>query len=169
MREYNPYELTALKRTKLSVPMQKLYDLNLLKYPMLDFGCGNGDDARLLSNMGAYVDGYDKYNLKYSQSGLLLNNYDCVTCHYVFNVIRDLEEHRDILELLKTLSDTVYISVRSDERAIKYGWVCDPLNNCYRTSRGSYQRFYDEEMITRYFGDVEYIVNNSSYKLFKII
>ena len=45
---------TAIKRNKLSAPMRYLSENNLLKGDLLDYGCGRGDDADLLS-----MDKYD--------------------------------------------------------------------------------------------------------------
>src|SRR5574344_2123574 len=101
--QYNPFR-TAISRSGLSVPMRELVNLNVFnladKYMDID------------------IVGYDKYNEEYKDDRLLDNTYDLVTCNYVFNVI-DLDEHKRLLNKIKLLSENIYISVRSDSRAIK--------------------------------------------------
>lgn len=135
---------------------------------VLDYGCGHGEDIDLLRERhNINIVGYDKFNEKFKDETLLNERYDNVTCNYVFNVIYSLEEHRQVLELLRTLSKNVYISVRSDIKAIK-DWRYIAEQDCYKTSR-SFQRFYDEQMISEYFGEVEYLGMDSSFKLFKLL
>ena len=171
MDNYNPYKLTALNRKNLSVPVKTLISKNYLSKgeTILDFGCGNAFDVIELQKQGYNIVGYDKFNLIYNIPQLLNNKYDCIICNFVFNVIPDLKEHRQVLETLKLLSDNVYIAVRSDIKAIKNSWEFIEQYQCYKTPKGSYQRFYNETMIDILFGKVEYIHNGNDYKLFKII
>ena len=170
MREYNPF-ITALTRTSLSVPMRELINLCLfdLDSKCIDIGCGKGQDVEFLKYLGVDIVGYDRYNPSFKDDKLLDNTYDIVTCNYVFNVICDLQEHKELLNNIKKLSDNIYISVRSDNKAIKDTWEYIKENDCWRTPKNTYQRFYTEEMINTYFGDVEYIISNGSLKLFKLI
>ena len=167
--EYNPFLKTAIVRKGVSKPMKILKDRELLKGKILDFACGHGEDVSILSGLGFDIIGYDKFNDTYRNDKLLVNKYDVVTCNYCFNVIPDLEEHRQVLELLKSLSDNVYISVRSDLKAIKPNWIYNKDQLGYWTTTGSFQRFYDDEMVNELFGEIEYINNNASFKLFKLI
>ena len=168
LSEYNPFK-TAISRNCLSVPMRELVNLNIfnLTDKCIDIGCGKGQDVIFLRYLGVNIIGYDKYNPKFNDDKLLDNIYDLVTCNYVFNVI-DLEEHKRLLNKINKLSDNIYISVRSDTRAIKDNWKYIEENYYWLTSKNTYQRFYTEEMVNKYFGQVEYIINNSSLKLFKL-
>lgn len=135
---------------------------------VLDYGCGHGEDIDLLRERhNINIVGYDKFNEKFKDETLLNERYDNVTCNYVFNVIYNLEEHKQVVELLRTLSKNVYISVRSDIKAIK-DWEYIAEQDCYKTSR-SFQRFYDKQMISKYFGEVEYLGMDGSFKLFKLL
>ena len=171
INEYNPFK-TALKRTSLSKPMVMLLKKKLISpdAKMLDFGCGYGRDVKELS---AYpfnynIQGYDAYSPLYKNSSCLLNDkYDIITCNYVFNVIADLDTHRKTLDTLLSICRVAYITVRSDEKAIKDSWEYSEAHRGYWTS-STFQRFYDEDMVRELFGDVEFIVSNSSMKLFKI-
>ena len=170
LNNYNPYKLTALTRKTLSAPVKTLVNKNYLnkEKTILDFGCGNGFDTVELQKQGYNIVGYDKFNSVYSIPQLLKNKYDTIICNFVFNVIPDLKEHKHVLETLKRLSNNVYIAVRSDIKAIKDNWEFIEPYQCYKTPKGSYQRFYDENMIENLFGKVEYIHNGNNYRLFKL-
>ena len=171
MDNYNPYKLTALNRKNLSVPVRTLINKGYIHkgQTILDFGCGNGFDVKELQKQGFNISGYDKFNPKYYIPQLLNNRYDCVICNYVLNVIYDLEEHKQVLEQLYSLSENVYIAVRSDIKSVNNKWEFIDEYQCYKTSKGSYQRFYNESMIDSIIGNVEYVHNGSDYKLFKLI
>lgn len=167
--QYNPFK-TAISRHGLSVPMRELVNLNIFNLTdrCIDVGCGKGQDVMFLQYMGVNIVGYDKYNQECKDDKLLDNTYDLLTCNYVFNVI-DLDEHKQLLNKIKLLSENIYISVRSDSRAIKNNWKYIAEHDYWLTPKGTYQRFYDEEMVHKYFGQVEYIINNGNLKLFKLV
>lgn len=169
MENYNPFTKTALKRRTLSVPMRELLVKELLKGNILDFGCGVGDDVNFLNQKGLNIVGYDKFNPMFNDGSLLKGKYDVVVCNYVLNVIPDLEEHRQVVEQLRSLSDLIYISVRSDSKAIKKSWEYNIENRCWKTSTGSYQRFYSEDDVKDLFGYVEYIISNNNLRLFRLL
>lgn len=166
--EYNPFIKTAIIRKGISKPMKILKDKELLQGKILDFACGHGEDVSILSELGFAISGYDKFNNTYKNEESLSNKYDVVTCNYCFNVIPNLEEHRQVLGLLRCLSDNVYISVRSDIKAIRDTWSYNIDQLGYWTSNSSFQRFYDTNMVEKLFGEVKYISNNGSFKLFKL-
>lgn len=166
-KDYNPFR-TAMKRSTLSRPMRELNNRGLLQGKILDYACGHGDDVKFLQEQGMDIQGYDHFNPVWNDWSLLLEKYDVLTCNYMFNVIQRPENHEAILEIFERLADVIYISVRSDTKAIKPNWIYSPEDDGYWTGRGTFQRFYDEEKIKKYFGDVEYIINDSSTKLFKL-
>ena len=144
-KEYNAFKTAIKRNNRLSAPMRVLYDKELLKGNILDYGCGFGEDVSKLKNLGYNIVGYDKYNTKFKRDFLLDKMYSVVTCNYVFNVIQK-NEHDKLLKLLKTLGDEIYISVRADKKAIKHNWVYDKDKDVYITTANTYQRFYDEEI-----------------------
>ena len=164
---YNPFLKTAIKRKDLSKPMKILLKKNLLHGNILDFGAGHGLDVSLLSSKFR-IKGYDKYNPDYKDDSLLIDVYDTVTCNYVFNVIPNLEEHQGLLQQLQQLSDNVYISVRSDKKAIQPNWTYSESELGYWTGRESFQRFYTKELVRKLFGNVEFIHNDGALILFKL-
>lgn len=167
MENYSPFKLTALKRKTLSVPMRELLNRGIFKGKCIDFACGYGDDFRFLTHRDIDIVGYDKYNLEFKNDELLKDTYDILTCNYCFNVISK-QEHKELLEQIKKLSENIYISVRADSKAIKDTWIYIEEYDCWSTSKGSYQRFYTEDNVKEYFGEVEYLINNSNLKLFKL-
>ena len=167
MKNYNPFKLTALKRKSLSVPMRELLNRGIFKGNCIDFACGYGDDFKFLIHKDINIVGYDKYNLEFKNDNSLKDTYDILTCNYCFNVIPK-QEHDELLDQIKKLSRNIYISVRSDSKSIKYTWKYIKEYDCWLTSKGSLQRFYSEDTVKEYFGEVEYLINNSNLKLFKL-
>ena len=166
---YNPFVKTALKRKVLSKPMQILFNKGLLQGKILDYACGYGFDVeRLGQHYGYDIQGYDRYNPTYSDNKLLEGRYDTITCLYMFNTLPSFCEHRGQLDSLRALSNNIYIAVRTDNLAVNKKWDYEDRYEGWITSINSFQRFYDEDMIERYFGEVEYIASNSSMKLFKL-
>ncbi|MEO0844023.1 MAG: methyltransferase domain-containing protein, partial [Cyanobacteria bacterium J06643_5] len=75
--------LTAMERTNLSYPAKTLLRQELLKGKILDFGCGFGNDVKVLQNKGFNITGYDPhYFPEYPQ-----NKFDTIICFYVLNVL----------------------------------------------------------------------------------
>lgn len=165
---YNPFR-TAMKRQALSKPMRELKERGLLQGKILDYACGHGDDVKFLKEQGYDIIGYDYFNGKFNcLSAIVGKRYDVLTCNYMFNVIQRPCNHEAMLEIVQGLADTVYIAVRSDIKAIKPTWIHSVEDDGYWTSTGTFQRFYNEDKVRQYFGEVEYIINDSSMKLFKI-
>lgn len=107
----HPY-LTALKRTKMSVPIRYLLSHQLLKGRILDFGCGFGYDVDVLHRLGYNISGYDNYY----QPELPKEKYDTIICSYVLNVLEpspQAEVLMDVSNLLKP-NGTAYFAVRRD-------------------------------------------------------
>lgn len=153
----------------MSKPTQELVHRGLLYGDIIDIGCGNGSDVEWLQrDYKLNVWGYDKYNEKFNNPHLLEQHYDCVICNYVFNVIPSLQEHEELLQTIKGLTDNAFVCIRSDKKAVKDSWIWSDKEQGYWTSK-SFQRFYCEPMVDLLFGDVEYIVSNSSMKLFKLV
>lgn len=133
---------------------------------ILDYGCGKGYDVEALKELGYSISGYDKFIQDYRNDEALTRKYDVVTCNYVFNVIEDEAEHADVLATLKELGEKVIISVRADEKAVNDKWVAH--KDGYITPRNTFQRFYTEEMVLKYFGNVEFIKNTTTEKIFQL-
>ena len=162
---------TAIKRTNTSKPVRDLLEGGYIKGKILDYGCGHGKDIEELKKKGFEVYGFDKYFKHHSidTEGIKEEQFDTILLIYVFNVISDLEEHKELVKFLRNTPGKVYISVRKDIRAVKRQWVYDRESRGHWTTRGTFQRFYNKELIEEFFGDTALIKETSSYILFSLI
>ena len=104
--------LTAIERIHLSFPAQNLLNQNLLQGKILDFGCGLGNDVKLLRQKGFDITGYDPY---YSPQ-YPTDKFDTIICFYVLNVLFHEEQANvlmDVSHLLKP-GGKAYYAVRRD-------------------------------------------------------
>ena len=166
-KQYNTFKSTALKRKDISVPYRKLIAKGIIKegVKILDYGCGQFDIKEQCPSLN--VTGFDKFNEVYADKQVLNADYDVAVCFYVFNVIPTKEEHEATLAELRGQAKDVFVAVRADAKAINAAWEYDAENEVYDTG-ASWQRFYNEEMVRRFFGEVEYLTNNQSLKLFRL-
>jgi diadenosine tetraphosphate (Ap4A) HIT family hydrolase len=104
--------LTAIERIKLSFPAQFLLEKNLLKGQILDFGCGFGNDIKLLKQKGFDITGYDPYHLPQYPT----DKFDTIICFYVLNVLFPEEQANVLMEVSHLLKPggKVYYAVRRD-------------------------------------------------------
>lgn len=173
----NAFELTAIKRTSLSIPVRNLLKKRIFNesHTVLDYGCGHGYDLTELNKIEFNISGYDKFNPEFINSNCELikndneNPFEIIVCNYVFNVIANNNERQKLIDVLRKSISNVYIAVRSDKTAIKSSWRYDNDNGGYHTTKGSFQRFYDLEMVRREFGRVQIITENKSYIQFKLL
>lgn len=116
MKQKNLYShLTAIKRDKLSFPMNWLKRKNLLTGEILDFGCGFGTDVEFLQNKGFSIVGFDNYYFKEYPK----KKFDTITCIYVLNVIDSIEQSKVLMsvsELLKTGGKAFFVVRRDIKR-----------------------------------------------------
>ncbi|HEY9694428.1 MAG TPA: methyltransferase domain-containing protein [Oculatellaceae cyanobacterium] len=75
--------LTAIERVYLSFPARFLIENNLLQGKILDFGCGFGNDVKLLQQKGLDITGYDPYYFPQYPN----EKFDTIICFYVLNVL----------------------------------------------------------------------------------
>ena len=104
--------LTAKERNTLSFPAKILFNQNLFVGDVLDFGCGFGNDVKMLKTKGLNIEGYDKYHFPEYPS----KKYDTIICFYVLNVLLPEEQATVLMELSQLIKPTgkVYIAVRRD-------------------------------------------------------
>ena len=104
--------LTAIERTKLSFPGKFLLGKQLLKGKILDFGCGFGNDVKLLRQKGFDITGYDPhYFPQYPRE-----QFDTIICFYVLNVLFPEEQTNILMEVSHLLKPggKAYYAVRRD-------------------------------------------------------
>jgi diadenosine tetraphosphate (Ap4A) HIT family hydrolase len=104
--------LTAIDRTKLSSPVRFLFDNDLLKSRILDFGCGLGNDVEFLQQKGLDITGYDPYYAPTYPTG----KFDTIVCCYVLNVLMPEEQAEVLMNIAHLLKPggKAYYAVRRD-------------------------------------------------------
>lgn len=104
--------LTAKERDKLSFPARIVAERRLLKGKALDFGCGFGSDANLLSKDGFDILKYDKHYFP----ELPKEQFDTILCFYVLNVLMPEEQAEVLIQIsrLLKLGGKAYFAVRRD-------------------------------------------------------
>ncbi len=104
--------LTAIERISLSFPAKFLLDKNLLKGKILDFGCGFGNDVKLLETKGLDITGYDPYHFPHYPN----DKFDTIICFYVLNVLFHEEQAKVLMEVSHLLKPggKAYYAVRRD-------------------------------------------------------
>lgn len=109
----NPHShLTAKQRDAPSLPIRMLYERNLLRGRLLDYGCGYGQDIRFLRSKGYDATGYDPHHAP----ELLSGTFDTIVCFYVLNVLFPDEQTDVLIAISQLLKPTgrAYFAVRRD-------------------------------------------------------
>ena len=138
---------TALQRRELSSPMQHLLALGFLDgtRSVFDYGCGQGDDVRLLGAMGVHATGWDPaFRPDHPRIPA-----DIVNIGFVINVIEDAGERREALEDAFSLARQVlvvsvmlgYQSKRARFAEYRDGVV---------TQRNTFQKYYAQDEFRAY-------------------
>jgi diadenosine tetraphosphate (Ap4A) HIT family hydrolase len=113
MENRNPNtHLTVKERNRESFPTRFLFENNLLKGKILDFGCGLGEDVKFLLEKGFETTAYDKhYFPDYPQE-----KYDIILCHYVLNVLLPEEQTTVLMEISQLIQEggRAFFTVRRD-------------------------------------------------------
>lgn len=102
--------LTAIERVYLSFPVQFLLKNNFLKGKILDFGCGLGNDVKLLRQKGFDITGYDPYHFPDYPT----DKFDTIICSYVLNVLFPEEQANVLMEvshLLKPFTQGLFYGI----------------------------------------------------------
>jgi diadenosine tetraphosphate (Ap4A) HIT family hydrolase len=104
--------LTAIERIYLSFPARFLLEKNLLKGKIIDFGCGFGNDVKLLQQKGFDITGYDPYYFPQYPN----EKFDTIICFYVLNVLFPEEQANVIMGVSHFLKPggKAYFAVRRD-------------------------------------------------------
>jgi hypothetical protein len=136
---------TAITRKKPSAPLKYLLKYDLIKYPVLDYGCGRGFDAKFLKAIGE-TESYDPHWNPNDLSGRI---FQTVLCTYVLNVLPKNQEQLMLDNISRLLADggDAYITVRRDIVGEK------------KTSRGL-QRYVEL--------DLDIITQNSGFCIYQL-
>jgi DNA phosphorothioation-associated putative methyltransferase len=106
---------------------------------VFDYGCGRGDDVRLLQQLGIQADGWDPAY----QPAKRLREADLVNCGYVVNVIEDTEERAQCLRSAWALARrALVVAARLTMDAKRT--TCDAHGDGGVTVRGTFQKFFTQ-------------------------
>jgi hypothetical protein len=98
---------SAIKRKKISSPLRYLISNSLIKGKVLDYGCGRGDDAAVMS--------FDKYDPHYFPK-YPSRKYQTIICSFVLNIL-SARDQRIVINQLRDLlkkDGKCYVTVRRD-------------------------------------------------------
>lgn len=130
---------TAMVRHDLSQPMALLVRHGLIKpgVKVFDYGCGQGDDLRILVASGIEADGWDPH---------FRPDASCTPAHvvnlgFVLNVIEDPTERREALASAWSLSERVLAVATMIAGQVPIGGL-RPHGDGYLTSRGTFQKYF---------------------------
>jgi len=130
---------TAISRTKLSLPFQRLERHGYLEknHTIFDYGCGKGGDIDTLEEQGLDAIGWDPHYRPDSNK----KSSDVVNIGYVINVIEVPSER---VEVLKEAFDLANILLVVSAQLNQHR---NPTHRSYRdgviTSRDTFQKYYD--------------------------
>ena len=134
---------TAISRAELSRPIKVALADGILsrELSIFDYGCGHGDDLRLLAKRGIKGYGWDPVHRPEQRR----QRAPVVNLGYVVNVIENPTERRDALRGAWDLTETVLIvSGRLSMEARALGEAADYADGVL-TSRGTFQKFFDQQ------------------------
>lgn len=140
-------ERTALRRTELSSPIQHLLRFGFLdgRQTVFDYGCGRGDDLRLLNEMNIPAVGWDPV---YRPGGERRPS-DIVNLGFVLNVIEDSDERTRTLKSAFALARKVLaVSVMLGYQSKREQFAA--YEDGVRTQRNTFQKYYAQDEFRLY-------------------
>ena len=135
-------ERTALSRTTLSRPVRLAIEDALIERhtTIFDYGCGQGDDIRLLNNAGYSTSGWDPN----FQPNAELAAADVVNIGYVINVIEDpVERCQALLKAWAIARKCLIVSARTTEEQRDLS-EARAFADGVLTCRDTFQKFYQQ-------------------------
>lgn len=130
---------TAMVRHAVSQPVSLMLQHGLLRPDLsfFDYGCGKGDDLRILAGAGLAATGWDPH----FAPDLPLEAADIVNIGFVLNVIEDEAERREALARAWGLARRVLaVSTMVVGQASTEG--LRPYRDGFFTSRGTFQKYF---------------------------
>lgn len=138
---------TAQRRSALSSPMQHLLRFGFLdgSLSLFDYGCGRGDDLRLLLEMKVPATGWDPV----FRSDAARQPADIVNLGFVLNVIEDADERRETLKSAFGLARKVLVvSVMLGYQSKREQFAT--FEDGVRTQRNTFQKYYAQDEFRSY-------------------
>lgn len=133
---------TAISRTELSRPVKLALTDGVLRpgHSFFDYGCGLGDDQRLLSAMGYNVGGWDPVHRP--QGTVAPAN--VVNLGFVVNVIENAAERADVLSRAWALAKDVFIVSARMTMDLEFQGQTRDFADGVLTSIGTFQKFFEQ-------------------------
>ena len=138
---------TAQRRSALSSPMQHLLRFSFLdgSQSLFDYGCGRGDDLRLLAELNVPASGWDPVFRPDAER----QSTDIVNLGFVLNVIEDPDERRETLKAAFALARKVLIvSVMLGYQSKREQFAA--YEDGVRTQRNTFQKYYVQNEFRSY-------------------
>ena len=138
---------SALRRASLSSPMQHLLRFGFLdgSHSLFDYGCGRGDDLRLLAEMKVQATGWDPVFRPDGER----RTADIVNLGFVLNVIEDAGERQETLKAAFALAGKVLIvSVMLGYQRKREQFAA--FEDGVRTQRNTFQKYYVQDEFRSY-------------------
>lgn len=148
--KFKPYNIerhkTALQRYEPSRPLKSLLENELLSgKSFFDYGCGYGDDIRVLEKLNINASGWDPY----FQPEAIKVQSQVVNLGYVLNVIEDpLERIEALKEAFSLCTELLVVSVMHEHQE-NYNTIT-PYNDGLITKINTFQKYYKQEEISSY-------------------
>ncbi|MGE3738747.1 MAG: DNA phosphorothioation-associated putative methyltransferase [Geminicoccaceae bacterium] len=139
---------TAISRAEFSRPIRLALRDELLGVGarLFDYGCGRGDDLRLLDSLGIEGDGWDPTHRPTAP----LRAAPIVNLGYVVNVVEDTAERDEVLRKAWTLAERVLIvSARLASEARAFA-AATAYADGWLTGAGTFQRLYEQDELKRW-------------------
>jgi len=138
---------TAIRRPSFSVPIKCLLRDGLLdaSKTVFDYGCGHGQDLKLLADMDIPCDGWDpvfRRDAKRQRSAI-------VNLGYVINVIEDVRERNLVLHGAWDLCEQLLVVAAQVEFAAPDKQQAEYADGVL-TSRGTFQKYYNQHELRAY-------------------
>lgn len=143
---------TAIRRPDVSRPIRLALEHGLLSQAttFFDFGCGHGDDIFRLKQKGIDATGWDPIHRPETDRLPA----DVVNLGYVINVIEDPIERASVLKLAWSLAQKLLIVSARLSIEAKNGVSSSPFSDGYVTSRGTFQKYYDQRELCDWLDEV---------------
>lgn len=142
-----PRHKTAIRRPSFSLPIKCLLRDGLLdaSKTLFDYGCGHGQDLKLLTDMDIRGDGWDpafRPDAKKQRA-------DVVNIGYVINVVEDVQERSAALQGAWDLCKQLLVVAAQTELAASDKQQTEFADGVL-TSRGTFQRYYKQHELRAY-------------------
>lgn len=133
---------TAISRTELSRPVKLALNDSVLRpeHSFFDYGCGLGDDLRLLSALGYSTAGWDPVHRPHAP----ITTANIVNLGFVINVIENASERADVLRHAWALAQDVFIVSARTTTDLEFRGETREFADGLLTSHGTFQKFFEQ-------------------------